>query len=275
MAESSLQKTSSPKITPKEEPVTLDKSESPNPFLPARQVDFTFDEITFTTHNEVALLYPLHPNQYYFKAVSNFISKCCLKEEFTRAPNQYKECLSEVWYTTKTLDDFKVDYAKIIWEDLIHKLNKKTKEKIIPYLRFLSLLLEHMMPEYENEELTINPTQAIYKLDALVDSKAPKPFSQTEEVPQGKKLRAKSGLKIKKSLKHTSKSTTEASKSQTGQSKKETKSSLAKEKSPSQPSLPTPYFFHLHSESASGHDASADSIAEADPGISAPKDSIS
>ncbi|GJV65558.1 hypothetical protein Tco_1476386 [Tanacetum coccineum] len=226
MAESSLQKTSSPKITPKEEPVTLDKSESPNPFLPARQVDFTFDEITFTTHNEVALLYPLHPNQYYFEAVSNFISKCCLKEAFTRAPNQYKECLSEVWYTTKTLDDFKVDYAKIIWEDLIHKLNKKTKEKIIPYLRFLSLLLEHMMPEYENEELTINPTQ----------------------VPQGKKLRAKSGLKIKKSLKHTSKSTTEASKSQTGQSKKETKSSLAKEKSPSQPSLPTPVVGEMHKE---------------------------
>ncbi|GKD11095.1 retrovirus-related pol polyprotein from transposon TNT 1-94, partial [Tanacetum coccineum] len=48
-----------------------------------------------------------------------------------------------------------VDYAKIIWEDLIHKLNKKTREKIVPYPRFLSLLLEHMMPEYENEELTI------------------------------------------------------------------------------------------------------------------------
>ncbi|GJV15008.1 hypothetical protein Tco_1360331 [Tanacetum coccineum] len=219
MVESSSQKTSSPKITPKEEP-----------------------------------------------AVSDFISKCCLKEAFTRAPNQYKEYLSEVWYTTKTLDDSKVwisspkggvrgdigittfrnalraqylphlsmyvpppsitivrpwfatiwyrgeiwakgtlkksclpprwrllmaqimqclggkiggldqisnkdatilyylanevqvDYAKIIWEDLIHKLNKKTREKIVPYLGFLSLLLEHMMPEYENEELTINHT---------------------------------------------------------------------------------------------------------------------
>nr|GFA26902.1 hypothetical protein [Tanacetum cinerariifolium] len=33
--------------------------------------------------------------------------------------------------------------------------------------------------------------------------------------------------------------------------------------------------FHLHSESLSGHDALADSTAEADPGISAPKDSIS
>ncbi|GKE36484.1 hypothetical protein Tco_1459889, partial [Tanacetum coccineum] len=35
-----------------------------------------------------------------------------------------------------------------------------------------------------------------------------------------------------------------------------------------------PRCFHLHSKSASGHDASADSTAEADPGLSAPNDSI-
>ncbi|GJV46201.1 hypothetical protein Tco_1430737 [Tanacetum coccineum] len=98
-----------------------------------------------------------------------------------------------------------VDYEKIIWEDIIHKPNKKIREKIVPYPRFLSLLLEHMMPEYENEELTINPTQvfnvhnltlkpnqpeetpftdhmkAICKLDVPVNSKAPKPSSQTKE----------------------------------------------------------------------------------------------
>nr|GEZ58507.1 putative reverse transcriptase domain-containing protein [Tanacetum cinerariifolium] len=34
-------------------------------------------------------------------------------------------------------------------------------------------------------------------------------------------------------------------------------------------------FFHLHSESASGHDASADFTTEADPRLSAPNDSIS
>nr|GEW40812.1 retrovirus-related Pol polyprotein from transposon TNT 1-94 [Tanacetum cinerariifolium] len=51
------------------------------------------------------------------------------------------------------------DYAKIIWEDLIHKLNKKTGEKIVPYPQFISLLLEHMAPNYDHEELTINPTQ--------------------------------------------------------------------------------------------------------------------
>ncbi|GJZ83939.1 hypothetical protein Tco_0649112, partial [Tanacetum coccineum] len=52
-----------------------------------------------------------------------------------------------------------VDYAKLIWEDLIHKLNKKTRENIVPYPRFISLLLEHMIPEYDNEELTINLSQ--------------------------------------------------------------------------------------------------------------------
>nr|GEX23946.1 retrovirus-related Pol polyprotein from transposon TNT 1-94 [Tanacetum cinerariifolium] len=208
-----------------EEPVTLDKPESPNTFLPVSQVDSTFDAITFTTNNEVALLYPSHPNQDYFEAVLDFISKCYLKEPFTRASNQYKEYMREVWYTTKTLDNskvvkhmangVKVDYAKIIWEDLIHKLNKKNREKIVPYPRFLSLLLEHMILEYENEELTINLTQvfnvhnltlkpnqpeephftdhikAICNLDVLVDSKAPKSSSQTKEVPQGKKPRAK------------------------------------------------------------------------------------
>ncbi|GJS06386.1 retrovirus-related pol polyprotein from transposon TNT 1-94 [Tanacetum coccineum] len=62
-----------------------------------------------------------------------------------------------------------VDYAKIIWDDLIHKINKKTREEIVPY----------------------------------------------------------------------------------------------------------PSFFHLHSKSASRHDALADSIAKADPGLSAPNNSIS
>nr|GEW42714.1 hypothetical protein [Tanacetum cinerariifolium] len=98
-----------------------------------------------------------------------------------------------------------VDYAKIIWDDLIHKLNKKTREKIVPYPKFISLILEHMASEYENEELTINLTRvfsvhnltlkpnqpeeppftnyikAICNLVMHVDSKAPKPSSQTEK----------------------------------------------------------------------------------------------
>ncbi|GJU29935.1 retrovirus-related pol polyprotein from transposon TNT 1-94 [Tanacetum coccineum] len=103
-----------------------------------------------------------------------------------------------------------VDYAKIIWEDLIHKLNKNTREKIVPYPRFISLLLEHMTPKYDNEELTINPTQAICNLDVYVDSKAPKYSSPTEE--------------------------------------KETKSSSIMDTSPSHPSPPTPVVGEMHKE---------------------------
>ncbi|GJV19708.1 hypothetical protein Tco_1368728 [Tanacetum coccineum] len=324
-----MTESSSPDITLKEEPVTLDRPESPNLFLLATQVEFTFDEITFTTNNE---------------------------EAFTRAPNQYKEYLSEFWYTAKVLPDSKiwvstptgevrgkigitifrnalraqylphssmyvpppsittvrpwfatigynreigakgtlkksclpprwrllmgqiiqclggktgglnqisnkdatilyclangvqVDYAKIIWEDLIHKLNKKTREKIVPYPRFISLLLEYMAPKYDNEELTINPTQTVCNLDVPVYSKAPKYSSPTEEVPQGKKPGARSGLRRNQSSKHTFESTTEASKSQSGYSNKETKSSSAMDTSPSHPSPHTPVVGEMNKE---------------------------
>nr|GEX06551.1 retrovirus-related Pol polyprotein from transposon TNT 1-94 [Tanacetum cinerariifolium] len=178
-------------------------------------------------------------------------------EAFIRAPTQYKENLSEFWYTAKTLDESKIwvstltcgirgdiGYTREIkakgtlkksclpprWrllEDIIHKLSKKTREKVVPYPRFISLLLEYMMPKYDNEELTINSTQ---------------------EVPQGKKPGAKNRLRRKQSLKHTSESKTEASKSKTGQSKKETHSSLAKDKSPSHPLPATLVVGEMHKE---------------------------
>ncbi|GKB61841.1 hypothetical protein Tco_0918027 [Tanacetum coccineum] len=206
MAKSSSHNPSSPEITPKEEPVTLDKPESPNPFLPVDQIKFSLMRL------------PSPPTM--------------------KASTQYKEYMCEFWYTTKTLDDsmiwvstpiggirgdicittfrnalrahylshssmyvpppsitiveatdgsnhlvftwenrclyqiynkdatilycmangVKVDYAKLIWEDIIHKLNKKTREKVVPYPRFISLLRDYIMPEYDNEELTINHT---------------------------------------------------------------------------------------------------------------------
>nr|GEU77655.1 retrovirus-related Pol polyprotein from transposon TNT 1-94 [Tanacetum cinerariifolium] len=170
----------------------------------------------------------------------------------------------------------KVDYAKLIWEDIIHKINKKTREKVDPYPRFISLLLEYMMPEYENEKLTINPTQvfsihnwalkpnqaerppftdhvkAICKLDVHVKSKALNPSSLTEE---------------------------------------ETQSSSAKEKRPIHPSPLTPVVGEMHKkaqqvaggptslgatnkEGAHPQLSSADSTTKADPGNSDPNDSI-
>ncbi|GKD44308.1 hypothetical protein Tco_1268953 [Tanacetum coccineum] len=35
-----------------------------------------------------------------------------------------------------------IDFAKLIWDEIVSKLRKKTKEKVIPYTRFLSLSLE-------------------------------------------------------------------------------------------------------------------------------------
>nr|GFA07147.1 hypothetical protein [Tanacetum cinerariifolium] len=32
-----------------------------------------------------------------------------------------------------------IDYAKLIWENIIHKLSKKTKEKVVPYPSFFYL----------------------------------------------------------------------------------------------------------------------------------------
>nr|GEW75176.1 hypothetical protein [Tanacetum cinerariifolium] len=124
----------------------------------------------------------------------------------------------------------------------------------------------------KNEELTVNPTQvfsvhnltpnpnqpeeppftdhmkAIYNLVVPVDSIAPKPSSQVEKVPQGKNPRAITGLRSKRSSKHTFESKTKASNSQTGQSKIKIQSSSAKDKSPSHPSPPTLVVGAMHKE---------------------------
>nr|GEU90466.1 ribonuclease H-like domain-containing protein [Tanacetum cinerariifolium] len=44
-------------------------------------------------------------------------------------------------------------------DDIISNVKKKTKEKFIPYPRFLSLLLEHKMEGYGIDEVNFNPTQ--------------------------------------------------------------------------------------------------------------------
>nr|GEV25124.1 hypothetical protein [Tanacetum cinerariifolium] len=279
MAESSSHNPLSPEITYKEEPVTLKKLESLNPFLPASEVEFSFDEISLTANNEVSLLYPSHSNSEYFESVLDFIFKCCLEEAFTRALIQYKEYLGNIgintfrnalrahfpphssiyvsspsitilrpWFriigysreigakgTLKKsflLPRVKVDYAKLIWEDIIHKLNKKIREKVVPYPRFISFLLEYMMLEYDNEELTINPTQAICNLDVPVHFEAPNLPHKTKEVPQAKIIE----LKVDSEENNLQNTLLTSLKSEAN---------------------------NLHSESASRHDASANSIAEA------------
>ncbi|GKD85024.1 hypothetical protein Tco_1356178 [Tanacetum coccineum] len=194
MAESSSHNPSSPEITLKEEPVTHDKPKIPNLFLPADQIEFSFDEIAFTTNNEVALLYPSHPNSKYFR-------------EYT-AKNLDN---SKIWVSTPTggirgdmsITTFKnaprveatdgSDHSVFRWENRWPGLNN-TDATIL----YCLVNGEYMMPAYDNEELTINPTQvfsvhnwalkpnqhegppftdhmkAICNMDVLVDSQAPK-----------------------------------------------------------------------------------------------------
>ncbi|GJX21268.1 hypothetical protein Tco_0223945 [Tanacetum coccineum] len=99
MADSSSYKPSSPEITPKEEPVTLDKPKRPNPFLPA-------DQNT-------------------------------LKEAFIRALTQYKEYLIEVWYSAKTLDDSMIWVSTPtggIRGDIVGRLRKMELSKRVVFL---------------------------------------------------------------------------------------------------------------------------------------------
>ncbi|GKF61295.1 hypothetical protein Tco_0181349, partial [Tanacetum coccineum] len=78
------------------------------PFVAAKQVGLSLEDIILNTNNEVALLYPEHTNKETFKCVSVFISKCCLREPFTRSPNMYKKYLAEFWYSAKALENSKV-----------------------------------------------------------------------------------------------------------------------------------------------------------------------
>ncbi|GJX25306.1 retrovirus-related pol polyprotein from transposon TNT 1-94 [Tanacetum coccineum] len=167
----------------------------------------------------------------------------------------------------------KVDYAKIIQKDLISKLKKKQREKVIPYLWFISLLLEYMTPEYHEGNLTVNPTQVfsihnwalkanqpdgppftkhmleVCQIDVPNVPKAPEPSSHTkEQVPQGKKPRAKTRLKRKKSSKHTSESNTKASNSQASHTDSKNLSTPAMDSHLSQPLAPTLMVAEMHKE---------------------------
>ncbi|GKA52615.1 hypothetical protein Tco_0745930 [Tanacetum coccineum] len=121
-----------------------------------------------------------------------------------------------------------IDYVRLIWEDIINKLNKKTREK-------LSLTL-----------------------DKLVAFKAPKTSSKDEKkVTKGTNPGATSGRRKKQIpvLYNHPQSKIEAAKCvslkrdtgfQTGHSVKETQSSSAKDTNPSQPPSPTPMVVRMH-----------------------------
>ncbi|GJZ63458.1 hypothetical protein Tco_0619879 [Tanacetum coccineum] len=68
---------------------------------PAPQVEFEPNMINFKDNNEVSLIYLEHSNKNYFLKVSDFISKYCLREAFTRSTTMHKEYLVDFWYIAK------------------------------------------------------------------------------------------------------------------------------------------------------------------------------
>ncbi|GKC47610.1 hypothetical protein Tco_1065332 [Tanacetum coccineum] len=77
----------------------------------------------------------------------------------------YREAVSAKGTLKKSLfhpslaNGINIDCASIFGEDIIFKLNKKHKERVIPYSRFLSLLMMHKMKGYGDGDVTLNPTQ--------------------------------------------------------------------------------------------------------------------
>nr|GEV00913.1 retrovirus-related Pol polyprotein from transposon TNT 1-94 [Tanacetum cinerariifolium] len=115
---------------------------------------------------------------------------------------------------------FKLRKLSLSKQDIINKMKKKKKEKVIPYTIFLSLLMMQKMKDgYGDGDVTIHPTQifsvnnwalkpnqpeghpftahmmAICNTEKPVAFKAPKPSSNAERVPQGTKPEAKPGHK--------------------------------------------------------------------------------
>nr|GEZ37479.1 hypothetical protein [Tanacetum cinerariifolium] len=252
------------------------------PFIVAKQVSFNLEDIILNTNNEVALLYPKHTNKEYFKCLYDFISKYCLRKPFTKSPNMYQEYLAEFWYSSKALENSK--------EDIILKMKKKQREKVVPYTRFISLLIMHKMKEDHGTD----HMPAICALDKPVVFKAPKTSLRAESVSLAIKPGAKTRYKKPAtSSKQPFVSRKEATKDgplrhpldQQATGGPTSLGVTSEERSNPQLSsgmqalnLNKPIFsssFIIHSESASGHDVSADFTVKVDPGLPAPNDSIS
>nr|GEW88886.1 hypothetical protein [Tanacetum cinerariifolium] len=299
---------------------------------PLATVGVNLEDVILNTNDEVSLLYPEYSNKGVFLCVSDFISKCCIKEEFTRSPIQYKEYLSEFWYSANALDNFKVsfsiptngiyrvlgvntfrkaigthylshssDYVDLLSIDIVRPwfstirygeevsakgtLKKSLlppREKVVSYTRFLSLLIMQKMKDGYGDEKPMA-------------FKAPKPSSNAERVPQGTKPGAKLRHKKHLTLKQLPVSSSETSAStivvaemhkEDMQATGDPTSLGVTSEAKVNPQLSSGMLafnlneliystsFIIHSESASGNDASAISTAKADLGIFAPIDFI-
>ncbi|GKC98726.1 hypothetical protein Tco_1169001, partial [Tanacetum coccineum] len=176
-----------------------------------------------------------------------------------------------------------IDYAIIFWEDIIIKL-KKHREKVVPYTRFLSLLMMRKMKEgYGDGELTLYPTQQRMATKGG-SSKAPigsktghskkrkESSSAMDSNPNQPPVSTTVDLRMHKEVQQATSSPTSLRVTSEAGANPRLSSGM------STSNLNIPIYsssFIVHSESASGYDASADSTAEADPGISAPRNEAS
>ncbi|GJV39010.1 hypothetical protein Tco_1417450 [Tanacetum coccineum] len=196
-----------------------------------------------------------------------------------------------------------IDYASIFWKDIIIKLNKRHREKVVPYTIFLYLLMMHKMKEgYGDGKVTPYPTQVFNVNNWALKPNQPKEPLFTDHMlaicNAAEPVHSTSSRQPFVSNKEAKKcgSSKEPTSSKTGHLKRKKESSSAMGSNPSQTSASTPVVVEMHKEDhqeiggptslgvtsearanpqlSSGCDASADSIAEADPRLSAPNDSI-
>nr|GEV41122.1 hypothetical protein [Tanacetum cinerariifolium] len=275
------------------------------PFVVGKQVSFNLEDIILNTNNEVALLYPEHNNKDYFKYVSDFISKCCLRKPFTTSPDMYKEYLGKFWYSASALENSKVSFS-IPTGGIFGEVGLNTfRNSIGAY--YLAHSSKYVAPpsidvvrqwfptiRYGKDVLAKDHMLAICNANELVAFKAPKPSSIAERVPQGIKPGVQPRHKNQSSSKQTFVSSKEATKggsskaptgSKTGHSKKRKESCSVMDSNPRQPlvSIPVDPGMHKEDQQATGgptslgdtrDDASAFSTTEADPGNSAPSDFV-
>ncbi|GJW30136.1 retrovirus-related pol polyprotein from transposon TNT 1-94 [Tanacetum coccineum] len=143
----------------------------------------------------------------------------------------------------------KVDYAKLIWEDIIHKLSKKNREKFVPYPRF---------PKAKSLELKVDLKENNFQNTHL----SPRLRHPNPKLANQKKTQSSSA-------KDKSPSYPLPPTPVVGEMHKE-----AQQAAGGPTYLGATGEEGAHPQLSSGHDALADSTTEVDPRLSAPNDSI-
>nr|GFC61533.1 hypothetical protein [Tanacetum cinerariifolium] len=110
-----------------------------------------------------------------------------------------------------------IDYASIFWEDIIIKLNKKQREKVIPYTRFVSPLMMHKMKKgYGDDEVSQGTKSGAQPGHKKHSTSSKQPSVSSQEATKGGSSKAPAGSKTGYlNRKKDSSSTMESNPSQT------------------------------------------------------------